>query len=58
MFQKLHVVRGDIVQLLFHTFNAFELWFFYKGEVIIILLAMGTHQGNFFHEPLFGLTHF
>jgi hypothetical protein len=62
MLQKLHVVRGDIVQLVHiyfvHSFNAFELWFFSNNEVIIIFSAMGTHQGNFFHEPLFGLTHF
>jgi len=60
MFQKLHVFRGDIVQLLYfvHSFNAFELWFFNNNEVIIILSTMGTHQGNFFHGPLFSLTHF
>lgn len=60
MFQKLHVVKGDIVRLLYfvHSFNVFELWYFYNNEVIIILSVMGTHQGNFFHEPLFGLTHF
>jgi len=57
---KLHVVKGDIVRLLYfvHNINALELWFFYNNEVIIILSTMGTHQGNLFREPLFGLTHF
>ncbi len=44
--------------ILFIVLMHLNFGFFYNNEVIIILSAVGIHQGNFFHEPLFGLTHF
>ncbi len=45
------------------AFYAFEFPLFYnhcnyEGDVIIILFAMGTHQGDPLEGALFALTHF
>ncbi len=56
-FMLLKVTLFDFY-ILFIVLMHLNFGYFYNNEVIIILSAMGTHQGNFFHEPLFGLTHF
>jgi hypothetical protein len=65
IFQKFHVVSGDIIQfiLFVHAFYAFEFPLFYnhhnhEGDVMVIPSTMGTHQGDLLGGALFALTHF
>jgi hypothetical protein len=64
IFQELHVVGGDIIQLIpfVNAFNAFKSPLFYNhhnrdGDVTIIPSAMGTHEGDPFGGALFVLIH-
>jgi hypothetical protein len=59
IFQEFRVTCGNIIQFIpfVYAFYAFESPLFYnhchcEGDVIIILFAMGTHQG----DPLGGST--
>jgi hypothetical protein len=65
IFQELHVVGGDVIQLIpfVYAFYAFESPLFYShynhdGNVMVIPSTMGTHQINPFGRALFALTHF
>jgi len=64
IFQELHVVGGDIIQLIpfVHAFYAFESPLFYShynhdGDVMVIPSTMGIHQTNPLGNALFTLTH-
>jgi hypothetical protein len=65
IFQKLRAIGGDIIQFIpfVHAFYTFEFPMFYhhyshQDDVIIILFAMGTCQGDPLGGALFTLTHF
>jgi hypothetical protein len=64
IFQKLHVVGGDIIQLIpfVCAFYAFESPSFYShynhdDNVVVIPSTMGTHQTSPLRGVLFALTH-
>ncbi len=65
IFQELHVISGDIIQLIIFVcaFYAFEYPPFYsqcncEGIIIVIPFAMGTYQGDLVGKALFVLAHF
>jgi hypothetical protein len=65
LFQELHAVGGDIIQLIAFVcaFYVFKSHLFYghcnrEGDVIIIPSTMGTRQGDPWGRELFALTHF
>jgi len=65
IFQELHVVSGNIMQLIpfVPTSYAFEFPLFYShgnhvGDVLVIFSTMGTHEGDPLGRALFALAHF
>jgi hypothetical protein len=65
IFQKLHVVGGDIIQLIpfVSAFYPFESSMFNShrncdGNITVIPFAMGTRQGDLLGGALFALAHF
>ncbi len=65
IFQKLHVASGDITQFIpfVCAFYAFESPLFdshrnHESDVIVILFAMGTCQGDPLGGALFAIAHF
>jgi hypothetical protein len=65
IFLKLHIIGGDIIQLIYFVcaFYAFEFFLFYnhcnhEGNDIIIPSAMGTFQSGPSKNTLFALAYF
>ncbi len=65
IFQELHVVNGDIIQLIpfVCAFYAFEFPLFYnhhnrESDVMVIPSTTGTHQSDPLGRALFALIHF
>jgi hypothetical protein len=63
--QKLHVINGDIIQLIpfICAFYAFDFPLFYSHcnrecDLIIFPFAMGTRQSDLLERALFTLVHF